>query len=162
MERPLGRAGVTLVEVITALALMLMVLAAVSTVLGFGMRAGLRLQADASAEVVCGQLLDAAAKKLAGEAADTSGFYRDMLSGAEPEADGEWLESIYDHELYRGFSIEKLSFCLEDPKRHPDVVRIDLALRDERTGNLVQASDYVRLQKYCLYLDVDFGKIGIG
>lgn len=162
MERPLGRSGMTLVEVVTALALMVMVAAAASAVLGFGLRAGLHMQAGACAEVVCGQVLDAAAKKLGQEASDTAEFYKALASGAEVEADCTWLETIYDGELYRGFSIEKLTFCLENPEKHPDVVRIDLTLRDERTGNMVMASDYVRLQKYCLYLDGDFGKIGIG
>lgn len=126
-----SRKGMTMVEVIAALALTGMVMAATSAAFGFCMRMSLRIEASARAERVGEGLLDVIADAV-------------RMDGL-PESEEEFLSERIEEALYRGFSVEQLSFTRVEPEKHPDVLRIDLILCEERTGISFKASDYVRL-----------------
>lgn len=130
------RKGMTLVETIAALALTGILMATVSAALGFYMRMSLQVREVSHAQLVCEEVMDV--------------LKQEVLLYGVPESEEDFLLACFGEEVYPGYMVERLTFTRDEPENHPDVIRIELVVRNEQTGISASASDYVRLYESCM------------
>lgn len=138
--------GMTLVELIVALALTGMFAVCAVMMLSSGMRLHTRIQAISDAAIVSQLLLDRIAEEIS--AADIPA--KGEGSGAIPEFldAGQWTDRYCEERYYLGYYIENLSFSRDEPDMHPGVIRIDLTLRNSKTGFQYTAFQYTKNYNY--------------
>lgn len=134
--------GMTLVELIVALALTGMFAACAVMMLSSGLRLYTRIQAISDAAIVGQLLLD----RIAGEISAADIPVTGEGSEAIPEFldAGQWSDRYFDERYYLGYYIENLSFSRDEPDAHPGVVRIDLTLKNSKTGFQYTAFQYTK------------------
>lgn len=87
-------------------------------------------------------------------------YYETVRGNASVSREGTTIKTPeinwhFDENVYMGYRITEdgLTFTREDPENHPNVIRIDLEIRNERTGFTYQTSRYAESYNYEFKLD---------
>jgi len=161
--------GAMLMELAVTFALsgVFMVLAA--AVLTSGMRLFYRVESDARAGMVCNLILDKISGEIAAAAGHTV-YYPEPEKDGDPErimfenrdgnpvaiyadqaGDGAARQLVikageeewhFDRSVYMEFEIDRLSFTCPFPEKHSNVIRIDLKIKNRRTGSTYSTYRY--------------------
>lgn len=126
--------GMTLVEVIVAFGLTGMFLACAVIMLSSGLKMYARVQSISDAVLVSQQLLDRIAGEISAADRPAEGAAGDHVWLEDGERDYDDINRHFDKDMYLGYHIENLSFSREEPETFPEVVRIDLTIRNDLTG----------------------------
>lgn len=138
--------GMTLVELIVALALTGMFAACAVMMLSSSLRLHTRIQAISDAVIVSHLLLDRIAEEIS--AADIPAKGEDSTAIPEFLDAGQWTDRYCEERYYLGYYIENLSFSRDEPDMHPEVIRIDLTLKNSKTGFQYTAFQYTKNYNY--------------
>ena len=130
--------GFTMVEMIVVLMLAGILLPLLSSVLGAGLRMSQRLIMDNQAALMAEIVLDRIAYEI------SSGYADEMLQKDAEEASA-FAKTLFADDFYMGYEVEKLTFQQEEPELHPGLIRMDLTLKEERTGSVHRTFRYVEI-----------------
>lgn len=133
-----NKQGFTMVEMIVVMMLTGILLPLFSSVLGAGIRISQRMILDNQAAVIGEIVLDRITYEISSGRADEM-LYEDAEEAAA------FAKTLFGDDFYMGYEVEKLTFRQEEPKLHPGLIRMDLTLREKRTGSVHRTFRYVEI-----------------